>query len=50
VTHQAAKELVADGTRGPLGHSAKQVPAAEPRIRLVCVGERRHEPATRHRC
>jgi len=50
VTDQAAKELVADRTRCPLGDSAKQVPAAKARIGLVCVGERRHEPATRHRC
>ena len=33
VTDQAAKELVSDRTRGPLGNGAKQVPAAEPRAR-----------------
>ena len=50
VADQAAKELVADRARGALGDGAKQVAAAEPRVGLVGVDERRHEPATRHRC
>ena len=44
VTNEAAKELVADRSRGPLGNRAKQIPAAEARIGLVCVGKRRHDP------
>jgi hypothetical protein len=43
VTHQAAKELVADGARRPLGHRAEQIAAAEPHMSLVGGGERRHD-------
>ena len=50
VTDEAAKELVADRARGPLGDRAKQIPAAETRAGLVCVGERRHDPLPAHRC
>jgi hypothetical protein len=36
MTDEAAKELVADRARGPLGDSAQQIPPAKTRAALVC--------------
>ena len=44
VTHQAAKEVVSDRTRGPAGDRAKRVPAVDRRAGPVDVGVRRQGP------
>jgi hypothetical protein len=42
MTHQTAKELVADRAGRPFGDGSKKVAAAEPGMRLIGGGERRH--------
>ena len=44
VPDQAAKELVPDHAGGPFRNGAKQIPAAELRLRLTDVGERTQYP------
>jgi hypothetical protein len=50
VTDEAAQELVPDRPRGPFGHGAQQLPAAQARSRPLGVDERRHVPPARDEC